>query len=170
MSTKTLKFMELLKSSCANRATIDSSDFRSTEIFSYSEKGSSLVGVMVAIGILGILAVIFSAMMSNTIQVSKMVERKSEQEDLRRYIRIAMSCSKTLASVPVPCPAETLVDIRKIDNTVLIAAASGNSRLKIGEYYVQAFCTGMPREFNFRSSLKQQEAGDLMFKIPYPCP
>jgi hypothetical protein len=60
--------------------------------------GSSLIAVLVAMGIMGIITAILAQTFRNNLQMTSKVQIRGELEDLRRYIRISISCEKTFAT------------------------------------------------------------------------
>lgn len=59
------------------------------------QDGMSLVSVMVALAVVGVLAMVAMQFASNSIKSAKAIERLGEQEDIRRLIRSRMDCAAT---------------------------------------------------------------------------
>ena len=77
--------------------------------FKNKESGLSLISILIAAGILGILAVGASRMMVNSFRSSKNIEQRDERSAIRQAVLRRFSCTRTLGvaspTPPIACPA-----------------------------------------------------------------
>ncbi len=139
------------------------------------EQGSSLVGAMVALAILGISAAGFANIFNNSLITTKKIEDKNALEDLRKYIRLGTHCARTIAALPKPCLNKTAISIlRPVGTKPLVELPTAANRTKLGSNYLRAECTSVPNEIRFIASkypaISTKTDQNLFAKIPFTCP
>lgn len=98
--------------------------------------GFGLIEALIAVGIIGILAGLMSQSFSNNIQFTKKIIARGEVEDLRRFVRLQLSCKNTLLNAPVTCPSPIPAVLKDSQDNVFVASAGKT----IGKYVVKAEC------------------------------
>lgn len=133
---------------------------------SKGDQGVSLVTVMVAIGILGILVVQMSQYLSNLNASSNSLREKAELEELRQNIRARLSCVNTVAAMSATCSSGTAIKTFDQGNQV----AFTTPYQKIGRYYLHAVCTGAPFQLDYEYSMNTGGPWKILFpKVPIKC-
>ena len=133
-----------------------------------SERGSSLVSVIVGLGIMGIVMTIVSQTTSNNMKALTIVEKRGDLEDLRRYVRL-MDCPKTFPA-GVACIGGP-VAIRSSKGTRPLVA-TGNGTV-LGHYTLRATCRLDPGSGARRLSVNftsEDRNGSLFDAVPLVCP
>lgn len=104
-----------------------------------SQRGFSLIAVIVAAGLLGIVAVAFNQVQRNAFQGLKGSDTKLELTIIRKRVLDNISCTQTLGiqpttNLPVACPAQTVV-MRRENGAALFPSN------RVGQWAVQARCS-----------------------------
>ena len=101
-----------------------------------NQSGASLVAVMVAIGIGGIIIAVIVSILESSLQRVTVMIRAADERDLRLFIAVNLDCTKTKDRHPTCAGAS--INLVQSDNTVLIPAAGR----RIGKYLVRPSCVG----------------------------
>jgi|NOAtaT_7_FD_contig_21_3855916_length_1147_multi_9_in_0_out_0_1 hypothetical protein len=102
-----------------------------------SQEGVTIVEVLVALGILGVVAVGLGRLMNNSMTAQRSVELRSDVEDLRRFIQTNLSCAKTFDSFPSrPVNCSGNIALRRENGSIIVA--SGGQAL--GNWTLTARC------------------------------
>ena len=112
---------------------------RFTVLSANCERGSSLVSVLMALGIGAVLSVGVATVFGNVARASKHIELRSDLDELRRTIRDGMSCPRTALQCTGPTGD---VAILRTNGSRLIAAAPSTTGTRIGDWNVRTHCTG----------------------------
>ena len=142
----------------------------------------SLVALLVAIGILGVLSVVISQSFKFNLDESQKISDLAAAEELRQYIRIQIDCAQTIASAPANCNSQTPIALKRwgagakdlVQKTNLNTKTS-NSYTEVGYFSLRAYCVGNPKTYNVdygrtpKNSNNQPDWKPL-FKIPVVCP
>ncbi len=136
------------------------------------ESGFNLIGIMFLVSIIGVLSAVYINLFSNNLAVTKKIEVKEELEDLRRYITVGTSLSKTKESLPTPCNADTIVSLKREKDGAadLVASANLESRTRLGIYFLQASCTNTPKEIEVFYSTNASSKGTALLSSPLILP
>lgn len=134
-----------------------------------NQKGISLVGVMVAVGLIGIVALVLSSMFKGMTENLKSLRDKSDVEDLKRYIRFGMNCTKTYEAMPHPCNANAIIAVKRRLGTNLVEPYSQSNHTKLDKYIIKAQCTGSRDEFQIYKSINGSSWSPI-FQLPLNCP
>jgi type II secretory pathway pseudopilin PulG len=149
------------------------------------QSGMSLVALLVAIGILGVLSVVISQSFKFNLDASQKINDSAAAEDLRQHIRIQIDCAQTTASAPTPCSSKEEVALKRwgvgakdlVQKTNLNknTKTKSNSYTEVGDFSLRAYCVGNPKTYNVdygrtpKNSNNQPDWKPL-FKIPVVCP
>ena len=112
-----------------------------------SETGASLLTVMVAIGIGGIVFTWAMQHMLNMMNTQKHYEIRSDYIALHNYVRRKLDCPITLPSYPPACNSSGFIAVKTTDGgttKTLIAIPSGSLYSKVGDYSLRAKCIPCP--------------------------
>ena len=101
-----------------------------------SERGDSLISVMIATVIMGIIAVGFASMHSFSMRATKSVEYKDELISLRRVLRAKTDCSETLTGQI--CDGITTFPLK--DSTGSVIGTPHFGAWKLGSFDTSATC------------------------------
>lgn len=130
------------------------------------DQGMSLVAVLVGVALLGIMAIVMSQFMSNLYASSKLLQEKSELEDLRQNVRARLSCFNTVAAMSSTCSSGTAIKTYDLGDQV----AFTTPYQKVGVYYVRAICTGAAFQFDYEYAKKTSGPWANLFpKVPVKC-
>ena len=139
-----------------------------------NERGFSIVSILAALAILGILAAMFSGMFSNQITMRKKIQTLDDLENLRNMIRIGIDCPNTTSSLPATCVANTLLAIKRSGTApgadLIAKKVSGNAITKIGDFYVAATCTGTLRNYIVKYGTTAAAVTTNLFAVTTTCP
>ena len=107
-----------------------------------NETGQSLVTVMVAVAVLGTIAVVMSRMMSNGLNANRHVELRGDLESMRRVLAQSVDCTATLTAAggPGTCSTSSFFALRDRNNNVIGAPSFG--AWKLGAWHVRSHCAG----------------------------
>lgn len=121
------------------------------------DRGFSLTSVLVAVGIVGIIAVALSTTVLNGVKGQKRVELKGELETMRRSLLEGLDCAASLPTAPsscpctdsagtpgYTCPANAYFELQsKTAGRTMIGVNAGDvsAGKKIGSWYFRASCT-----------------------------
>ena len=100
--------------------------------------GMTLLSLILGTAIVGVLAVVASSLVQNSLKTTKEIQRMGELEDLRRYFRVVISCDQTFEDNP-PCNGAA-VTLKKKNGEV--AVKKNHQLTTVGEYEVKATCNG----------------------------
>lgn len=103
--------------------------------------GFSLVEVLVAMAIAGLLAVGLSKTLDSGFRSARKLQDKGEFESIRMQIRESVSCQRTMAGLGSPASCTTL-DLKTQSNRVIGLATTfqGAPVRKVGNWLVQSSC------------------------------
>ena len=101
-----------------------------------NESGSSLLSIVVAVGILGIIIKISASMFANQVQVGTALERREQLEGLRATLRMGLDCKKTISMLAATSPANTDIELVRQNGLTLVAGVRPYT--KIGKYTLSA--------------------------------
>ncbi|NRA69364.1 MAG: prepilin-type N-terminal cleavage/methylation domain-containing protein [Pseudobacteriovorax sp.] len=105
-----------------------------------NKSGFSLVGVLIAVGIMGIIATALMRMQSNSFRNAKSLELRTDLEALKKELIENLDCSNTLPDDPaVACTTPRFVDIVRSNGDVFLANG-GATGTKMGAYNLRAIC------------------------------
>ncbi len=132
-----------------------------------SESGMSLLSVVVAFGITGILAGMMTIFFSNSMSFANDITVRNNLEDLRRLVRIGTNCQLTVAAKPATCGAGTLLELKK-GSAKKPTTFVDIPYSKFGKYDLKASCTAVAHEYNIEvrrgfGSWKKLFPADLPF-------
>ena len=113
--------------------------------FFRSDSGASLVAVLIAVGLLGIMASMMAQRMSLATKSQVDLERKLDFQALNRFVLESAHCALTVAAAPNPCPEGTYVDVKTSAQNGKVIIQKFNpshpgSLTVFGEYSVRAKC------------------------------
>lgn len=111
-------------------------------LYEHSQKGLSLVGVLISTAILGFLVIVLARMHSNSMKVTKHAELRGELEVLRTNIRSSMSCPFTQGQCAA---AGQYVNILRVDKSVAYATGNKQNGMRVGRWNFRARCVGLSR-------------------------
>lgn len=103
------------------------------------EVGASLVALLTAVAVFGILAMVISQMLANGNAAQNELQAKTDAAALRRYVLSATDCAATIAAMGGPCSVGDAVAVKSANKTI-VQHASGGTYTKIGDYSVRARC------------------------------
>ena len=111
-------------------------------LFKGKQRGLSLLGVLVACAILGIVAVSLSRMLGFSFVSQQSIVRKNDFEAIRQMVMSSISCDKTMAAIGDPATAcsgtnGSVVALRNKSNGVIVNDSGSH---KIGKFTVVAKC------------------------------
>lgn len=132
------------------------------------QSGASILTVLVALGIAGILATISASYFKNSLEASNIVRDRNHVEDLRRLVRVSVNCGATVASRPKNCPEGTSVELAKgVKKPASFVSKKGT---KFGDYELSAECGAAPHLFVVKYR-RQQQAWSSLFPpdVPLAC-
>lgn len=139
-----------------------------------NERGFSMVSILVALGIMGILGVVFSEMFSNQITMRKKIERFDDLENLRNMIRFGTDCTNTTSGWAATCAANLDIAIKRsgaAPGVDLVARrVSGVTPTKIGDFYLTAACTGTARNYIIKYGTTAAAVTSNLFSVTTTCP
>lgn len=117
------------------------------------QSGASIVTVLVAIGIVGIMAAVSANYFKNSSDVSNSIRARNQIEDLRRLVRLSVNCEATLAGRPASCADGTPVELKRgVKTPTTFVSVAGS---KFGDYEVRAKCGEGPHIFQVEFRRKQ---------------
>ena len=149
-----------------------------------NEVGLSLISMMVAVGIAGILAMVMAQRFANDAAAQQDVEIRSELLGLQRYLLNAVDCTATAAAIAAPCTIERRVDLKSSSLTMPVLVSSDSTNpTKIGLFTLRATCVGggkllveaakfQPGSSSFSKNPltgKDLSWRDVNRGIPFPC-
>ena len=114
----------------------DKMKFRLPILDEENEQGSMILTMIVALGVLGILVKVSSAMLSNQLQTTSLLERRDDLEGLRAYVQMGISCPKTLELAVVGSPSAKNIDVVRQSGVALISGVSPFT--VVGKYTLSA--------------------------------
>jgi hypothetical protein len=85
------------------------------------QSGLGLLSLLVAAALLSILSMAFMAYFKSMFQAEKVMAKRSDLSDIRRYIATRMSCPVTMPVRAPECANNSWIQILAADGTVLIA-------------------------------------------------
>ncbi len=132
------------------------------------QSGSGMLYVMITISLAIIVAAELSTVMTTGMRAVQISRQHNVLESVRQYLRVAIDCRETLASVATPCAEGTPLAIKRRNQSVIITIPQGSAASKYGDYYLRAYCT-RGDDIRIEKSLDQQRWGDL-FHVPISCP
>ena len=139
-----------------------------------NERGFSIVSILAALAILGILAAMFSGMFSSQITMRKKIERLDDLENLRNMIRIGTDCTNTTSGWAATCTANLDIPIKRSGTApgadLIAKKVSGNAITKIGDFYVAATCTGTARNYIVKYGTTDTAVTTNLFSVTTTCP
>ena len=129
-----------------------------------NESGFSLLGVMIALGMVAILAVLASRITGQSKEVLRTINHESHIMDLKHYLKSNFSCEITKKKYGGSCPSTlTPIDAYRHDEE-LLADAGGTEFYK---FNIQASCEG--DDFHFFYSDSEVSNQDIFNGIPISC-
>ena len=145
--------------------------------------GFSLIGMMVALGIMGIVAKSMSSYFSNQYAAVTQYSLQSDKEEIRRWVNFGTDCAQAMTLLKNKCNGSKYVAIpgHTPGGTLVIAPTSAGDYTKVGGYYVKANCTANSGKtlltFNFvickttDSCQAQPEAWKSLYVsgVPFEC-
>ena len=141
------------------------------------ESGMSLIGMVIAIAIVGMLTLLVSESFKSNMTVSQKISDRAALEDLRQYIRIGLNCPATTAVAPSSCNSTRDVALMPALTGADALVAEKTSHVPytvIGKYTLKAYCTGNPKTYNVKyttgSSTSESLTWKTLFNIPIVCP
>lgn len=107
--------------------------------------GFSLVGILVALGLMGLIGSIVAQQMTYANKNQVELERKMDFQALNRFMLMSVHCELTASSAPFPCPNNTWVELKTAaqNGRTIVAKfnpATPDAVTKIGDYSVRAKC------------------------------
>jgi prepilin-type N-terminal cleavage/methylation domain-containing protein len=135
----------------------------------HSKKAYSLIEVLIAVALVGIIILALGSVLQNFISAKKKVELANNIESIRNEIRQKQDCAN-IVFPSAPCPAKTKIKIKnKFNKNIEVVAG----------YRLRGVCTGKNKEFNIfynkpRSKTKKKkkrkkEKWTNLFEIPRSC-
>lgn len=103
------------------------------------EMGMSIVSVLVAAGLAGILGLVVSKQMTNQIKYNAKSQQVMDQHDLRRYVTSALSCQQTAMKSDLKnCHKKKAkpIDLYRQDGSILVSWKGAS----LGEWSMVAVC------------------------------
>ena len=117
-----------------------------------NNRGFNLLNVMIGFAILGIILVVYNALMGQFNQVQSDQSKQGNLEDLRNFVRLSLDCTATAASAPVGCTGNQKMVIKNKAETVVIGK---NPPFRtIGTVTIRAICL-------------QKLSGKVLFNVEY---
>jgi hypothetical protein len=144
-----------------------------------NSKGFSLVSILVAVGILGIIATISSSWFTNMDKISSKLDDLQGREEIRQYLRIQLDCEKTIEKFPPECKLNKipkkakrrrLVKVFSRSNGKVPLIPANKSGHEIGsKYRVRSYCQNIqPGKILFEVSHRGQNWKALYEKALIP--
>ncbi len=151
------------------------------------ESGMSLISVLVAMGIMSIIAYTLSTSLVNTFHAVRHAELQADVIDLHAYLLTRVDCIRTIAGIKENPHSVELVDSTP-SHRPLVKRASQGSYTKIGPYSLRASVASCPNCSGGRKILVEFAAlgangfsndpltgklsswSDLYGGVPYACP
>ena len=143
------------------------------------QSGMSLVALLVAIGVLGVLSVVVSQAFKFNLDANQQINASAAAEELRQYIRIQIDCSQTNASAPAKCNSKEEVALKRAGAGAkdLVQKPQGKSYTEVGDFSLRAYCIGNPKTYNVdygrtpkNPNSEPNWGAKSLFKIPGVCP
>jgi prepilin-type N-terminal cleavage/methylation domain-containing protein len=126
-------------------------------------RGFTLVELLIAVGIAGILLIASASFFGNSIKSISRVSNEIKLEDLRHELRVMTDCPKTRESLPDPCPLGTKVAIISKAGHPIIDPTEATSR----GVRVTAKCSADPDSYNI--AVYKNKAWRKLFTLPFQC-
>ena len=137
--------------------------------YNTSQAGVSLVGVMIAVAIVGVLANVIAGSFKQNLSTTQKINERAAEEELRQYIRIGMDCAQTTAAV-TSCSGNAAVALKRSKaGAPDLVVKSLKTYTKVGKYNLKAYCVSDKKTFNVDYSPTQTNWQKL-FTIPIVCP
>lgn len=139
-----------------------------------NEAGVSLVSLLIAIAIMGIVFVGVSQSISNTLKTQKKFEEMSDMSELRRVLRSRVNCAKTKEVLGMSwssCNGAT--KIVGVDESGSQVVGNVSPATTFGPYSVELRCVVTGTGATMRMTVSKGGAivqNDLFRKVPYLCP
>lgn len=130
-----------------------------------SEKGITLLELVVAVGIVGIVILISATLIGQSYRALSATTSRADVEDLRFRIRTALRCAETVANMPAPCPVGTPLDLYGTGGGILVPAGGGT----LVGFHVQATCTAVRNEYAVKFRKNSGGALKDLFTFPPGC-
>lgn len=130
----------------------------------------SLVTVLVAVGLLGIVVAVLTTLFSNQFKMIKTIEQRGELEDLRNVVRNVLSCANTVEKLGpgTDCPGSPVAVYAHGSKARPFFPATPPFR-KVGTYEIVASCSGKEvKAFQFH--YVKGSSRKPLFAVPFNCP
>lgn len=145
-------------------------------MFQYNERnrGSALVTMLIAAGIMGILFMAISRMIANNSKDTALVENQIDRLALNRYMMMAADCASTKVSAPSPCSDGTYVAVMTANGAKTLVkkfqSSTPSDVTTIGKWMVRAKC-GPSRTLVFEAKLanSSNDFKNLSPNVPFGC-
>lgn len=121
-----------------------------------SEAGMSLISILVAIGLTGILATIMGTIWTNSFKTQHRLELKGDIASAKSYIKSQLDCEATLTPMP-SCSSSTPVTLKKVGGGNLTTS----NGLLYGNFYAAATCDSTSGTLVINLA-KKDSAGNFM--------
>ncbi len=110
-----------------------------------SESGSSLVAVLMALGLFSVLALGLNRMTLESLRSTKSIEGRTNLEALKQMVLNRLDCSKTVPSEPLTaCAKDRFVEL-KSKNGLVFLPDKGPKGEKLGSHNIRAVCSASQR-------------------------
>lgn len=144
-----------------------------------SQQGGSLISMLVAVGIMGILALAFANTFTNNMKTLKDIQKSGDVEDIKRLVRLTMDCTRTVAAKPASCPLNTYVNMKRIatsDINLIQLYTANPPPTVIANYGLRAKCGSSANSFLVDYCEMSVPGGSScatwkpLFSVPIACP
>lgn len=81
-------------------------------MYNSNQSGMSLLSMVMALGIMGVIMAIFIAKSKNDLDVNTIVDNRIAVESMRQLVRVAADCPATMKTAPYPWQSAKQVTIR----------------------------------------------------------
>ena len=133
------------------------------------QRGSGLIGVLIAIAALAAVAIGSGVMMSSYVKASKRAVDMGIEEDLRQYLRSTVDCRNSAFAERATCNRGGLIQGRTSTNTPLFASAAGGRNFN--GYNVKMRCQNGPQGTDITAEVKgpNDSHSRELFTFPIAC-
>jgi|GEM_PF-3017901 type II secretory pathway pseudopilin PulG len=127
------------------------------------QSGLSIVEVLVGLGLLSLLGLGMSTLMTNSMSSQRSIELRSDVESLRQFIQSNLSCTQTFASFPTrPVNCTGAIALRRESGQVIVNAAGQ----QFGDWTLQASCETIAGQAGLSIYATRPRPGGGFFEDP----
>src|SRR5262249_28655170 len=107
-----------------------------------AENGMSLMAVLVALTVIGMLVAVCTAWLTNLTKAQTYYSNKADRIDMALSLTSAMDCGKSFAARPSACDStdSPWVQLLRSDGSVLVSVPQSSNYTMVGVYALRAKC------------------------------